>query len=227
MNTSREKILNEVRKATRIKSQIPSTSDDIDQRIVKGLNTITPKSYEDLKEQFKNELELVSGEFHLIHDLDEAGELISNFLLHNKYRKLAITREDLCKDISRKIIQRHGDIQLFEVTNIEWPARKTELASVSVSLVQAVFAIANTGSLVFQYDKTGTSLPHFLSDTVFVLINQRQIIANQYELFEKLSLEEMKNMFIVTGPSRTADIEKILILGAHGPRKLIVLMWGE
>jgi len=90
--------------------------------------------------------------------------------------------------------------------------------------VAASYAISDTGSLVFLYDESQTSLPHFLSDCVFVVIKQEQVIANQFELFSILPAEKARNMVFVAGPSRTADIEKVLILGAHGPSRLIVMM---
>jgi len=224
MITSREKILNEVRKATAIPSQLPTSPDNIDQRIAKSLASITPKGNEALREQFKKELELVSGEFHLVRDQEEAAALVSIITSQSGYKKLAVSGEELCQDIARRVNEKNLDIQLIYATKIEHPKRKHELASIPASLVEASFAIADTGSLVFLYDESRTSLPHFLSDCIFVVIKQQQIIANQFDLFNKLSVEKAKNMVFVTGPSRTADIEKVLTLGAHGPRRLIVMM---
>jgi L-lactate dehydrogenase complex protein LldG len=103
-------------------------------------------------------------------------------------------------------------------------SRKNELAETKISIVHPSFALADTGSLVFIYDECCTSLPHFLCETTFAIVNSNQIVANQFVFFDKINSEKSKNMVFITGPSRTADIEKVLVLGAHGPRKLVVLM---
>ncbi|MBN2029860.1 LUD domain-containing protein [bacterium] len=224
MDASRYKILEKIKAGTRIHSQIPSATDDFEKQIIDGLEAITPKGNQALVDQFKNELELVSGEFHLIRNDDEAAEWISQYLTKNKVNKWVISGETRCQQIADRIHQKMGGIELVETTQIGWPKRKTELADASVALVEASFAIADIGSLVFRCDQTRTSLPHFLSDCVIAIVEQKRLLANQHELFQKLSSEEMKHLFMMAGPSRTADIEKILILGVHGPRQVIVLM---
>ena len=224
MHSSRDKILEKIKEGVRIPSQIPSATDDYEKQIISGLEAITPKGIHALMDQFKNELELVSGDFHLIKDADETAEWIYQFLTKNKHNKLVISGERRCKYIADRIHQKMGGIELLETTKIGWPMRKTELADASVALVEASFAIADIGTLVFRCDQAGTSLPHFLSDCVIAIVEQKQLLANQHALFQKLSPEEIKHLFMMAGPSRTADIEKILILGVHGPRRVIVLM---
>ncbi len=224
MHSSRDIILEKIKAGTDILSQIPSLSNDYEKEIADGLKSITPESSQSLVTQFKNELESVSGEFHVIRNDGEAAEWIAKFLTNNKVNKWAISGDTRCRYIADRIHQKMGDIELVDTTKIEWPMRKTELADASAALVEASFAIADIGSLVFQCDQAQTSLPHFLSDCVIAIVEQKQLLANQHALFQKLSSEEMKHLFMMAGPSRTADIEKILILGVHGPRKLVVLM---
>ena len=227
MSESRDTILNSVREAARIPSQMPEEAVDIDRRIAEGLSFVTPKSSQALKEQFKKELELVSGEFHLLRNVKEAGDLILNSLKQIKCMKIAVTGEACVQPIADRFDDEDGDIQIVRAHELSWPERKEELAEVSVSLVEAAYAIADTGSLVFLYDKSKTSLPHFLADCVFAIVDRNSMVANQFELFKKIPPEQKNNMVFVTGPSRTADIEKILILGAHGPRRLVVIMLEE
>ena len=99
------------------------------------------------------------------------------------------------------------------------------MSSVRLALVEASYAVADIGSLVFPYDDTGTSLPHFLAECIIALVHTKNILANQFDLLKNLPLNKAKNMVLVTGPSRTADIEKVLILGAHGPKQLVVIMY--
>ena len=101
--------------------------------------------------------------------------------------------------------------------------RKQQLAEIKFSLVSGSYAVADTGSLIVLYEYSRTSYPHFLAGTVIAIVNFANIAADLFELFEKIEPDAAKNMVIITGPSRTADIEKILILGAHGPRQLIVI----
>jgi len=58
-------------------------------------------------------------------------------------------------------------------------------------------------------------------------MERKQLIFKQFELFKHINPDKAKNMVFMAGPSRTADIEKVLVLGTHGPRRLIVIMMDE
>jgi L-lactate dehydrogenase complex protein LldG len=62
-----------------------------------------------------------------------------------------------------------------------------------------------------------------------VLARRDQLVCDLTAAFQRLEELHGRNwpsmISLVTGPSRTGDIERILVLGAHGPKKLTVLMW--
>ena len=89
------------------------------------------------------------------------------------------------------------------------------------------YALADIGSLVVLRDNTASMLPHFLPESVMVIVRPEQLLANQFELIKVLPPDAGRNMVFITGPSRTADVEKVLILGAHGPRRVSVGMLGS
>jgi L-lactate dehydrogenase complex protein LldG len=224
MSTGRESILRRLKEAARIPSRLPSSPENLDERIRESLKAVTPGDGESLIEQFREELELVSGEFHRIDEPNEAVAILAEIMKQSGVDCIAVTGEEICQKISEGLIEKHPSIERIQALELSYPERKNRLASIPVALVEASYAIADTGSLVFPYDDTKTSLPHFLSDCIVAIVSQKDLVANQFELFEKMPSEKAKNMVFVTGPSRTADIEKVLILGAHGPRRLIVIM---
>jgi len=103
-----------------------------------------------------------------------------------------------------------------------------QLASVS----HAFGGVAETGTLVLTSGPDNPTTLNFLPDTHIVVI-ARQDIAGDYEtvwqrLRETFGVDALPRAInMITGPSRSADIGQILILGAHGPRRLHVLVVGE
>ena len=205
-------------------SDVAGPPEDIDERIKKGIDLVTPQDSKGLQEQFQHELELVSGEFHGIKNSDEAATIILEIMRENGYAKIAVTGENVRLNVAEKLREKDDSIDCIQALTLPHPDRKERLADVPISLVKASYGIGDIGCLVFPYEDTRTSLPHFLSDCVVAVVFKNDLVENLFELFAVLSPEMAKNMVLVTGPSRTADIEKILILGAHGPRKLVVLM---
>ena len=222
--SSRETILKRLKEAAAVPSELSPTPVGLDDRIRESLKSITPGDSISLSSQFQKELELVSGEFYQIRKIDDAVPIISRILDENPYNSLAVTGKKACQEITSRIEKKHASIRIVRSLEIPYPERKNLLAHVPAALVHASFAIADIGSLVFPYDDTGTSLPHFLAECVIALVDKKNLLANQFELVQRLSPDKAKNMVLVTGPSRTADIEKVLILGAHGPKRFIVIM---
>lgn len=99
------------------------------------------------------------------------------------------------------------------------------------SVTPAVAVVAETGTVILQSsDQTPTTL-HFLPDQHVVVVARCQIVGT-YE--EALALVKRgpdgglpRTVNFVTGPSRSADIGKILLMGAHGPKKLHVILVDE
>lgn len=105
------------------------------------------------------------------------------------------------------------------------PAELTD-SRLCVSLAQA--GIASTGSLLLdlsdQHDRSAASLP--LIHAVF--LKKSAIVPDLYSLHDlihqKIVSSRSTRLSISTGPSRTADIERVLTIGVHGPRELHVLV---
>jgi L-lactate dehydrogenase complex protein LldG len=101
-----------------------------------------------------------------------------------------------------------------------------------VSVSHAFAGVAETGTLVLASGSDNPTTLNFLPDTHVVVVDAKDIAgdyetvwARLRETFGTAALPRAINM--ITGPSRSADIGQILILGAHGPRRLHVLVVGE
>jgi L-lactate dehydrogenase complex protein LldG len=102
----------------------------------------------------------------------------------------------------------------------------TALASDAVSLSQAFAGIAETGTLMLPSGPTRPTLNNLLPDHAIVLLQADDIVACYEDAFDRLRAAGAmpRHVMLVTGPSRSADIEQTLELGAHGPRRLHVLV---
>ena len=108
------------------------------------------------------------------------------------------------------------------------PSDGHQLASMS----HAFAGVAETGTLIMTSGPDNPTTLNFLPDTHIVVVDAKDI-AGDYETVwqrvrEKFGIDALPRAInMITGPSRSADIGQILILGAHGPRRLHVLVVGE
>lgn len=95
-----------------------------------------------------------------------------------------------------------------------------------VALTVAAAGIAETGTLVFRSGADSPTTLNFLPDRHLVLLRAADVGDYPEEVWPRLRAEGAppRAVNLVTGPSRTADVEQTLQLGAHGPRQLHVLL---
>jgi len=102
-----------------------------------------------------------------------------------------------------------------------------------VNAVSAAFAgIAETGTLALVSGADNPTTLNFLPDNHVVVLPREAILPDYESAFAKLRATYGKGgaprtLNLITGPSRSADIEQTLLLGAHGPRRLHIVIVGE
>ena len=101
------------------------------------------------------------------------------------------------------------------------------------SLTHGFAGITETGTLMLPSTPTRPTTLNLLPDTAMVLLRTSRIVGAYEEAWDLLRAENQdgrtagfmpRNVMLVTGPSRSADIEQTLELGAHGPRRLHVFL---
>ena len=133
---------------------------------------------------------------------------------------------------------RHGDDPL--INNLPW-AKKTPTMELNkgiadpkdeVSLSHASAGIAETGTLVLTSGSDNPTTLNFLPENHIVIIRADEIGGTYEDAWERLrkihgerTMPRTVNM--ITGPSRTGDIEQRIELGAHGPRRLHIVIIGS
>lgn len=107
------------------------------------------------------------------------------------------------------------------------PARGEDV----VGLSYAFGAVAESGTVMVLSGPDNPSSVNFLPDTHVVLVDAGDIAGDYETLWERLRARHgagqlPRAVHLITGPSRSADVEQMLILGAHGPRRLHVIIIG-
>ncbi len=111
----------------------------------------------------------------------------------------------------------------------EGRAQATDL----VSLQQGFAGIAETGTLMLPGTAERPTTLNLLADTAIVVLRATRVVGAYEDAWDLLRRENAdaltggfmpRNVMLVTGPSRSADIEQTLELGAHGPRRLHVVL---
>lgn len=96
------------------------------------------------------------------------------------------------------------------------------------SLTTASFAIAETGTLVYPASQTNPASWHFRPSFEIAVLRASDILPHMENVLARIKTKGLPHTInFVTGPSRTADIEQTLELGAHGPKALAILILPE
>ena len=115
------------------------------------------------------------------------------------------------------------------LVDVSWPEhyRHGPASGVEkVSITPCIAAVAETGSIVTVSGEQTPSTLNFLPETHIIIVRESQIVRHVDDVFPLLrSLALLpRAVNFITGPSRTADIEQTLEIGAHGPRRMHVLL---
>jgi L-lactate dehydrogenase complex protein LldG len=170
----------------------------------------------ELIEVFKLKAEEVSAMVYLSKTENDVTDYIAGVMKLNNHLRFAapavpgILCSKLEKDGFEKIVS---------------PLRE-RADEIDAGIVIASFGIAETGTLVVNSDSEDTRLATMLSETNFILLNSENIVEKSFDIVHELNVWFMKSNYtaFITGPSRTADIERILTLGAHGPAQLHIIL---
>lgn len=167
-----------------------------------------------LEENFKENLEKVNGSVHLFQSEEELYLALKSHLSKFKSEDIICSERALTDNLNSYNIQFSEDSKLPE--NLE------------VGITGCEFLIAHTGSImVSSAQKGGRQL--FVYPPIHIVIAKTDQLVDYLEsayfgIQKKYGAELPSQVTLITGPSRTADIEKTLVLGAHGPKKLHVFI---
>ena len=163
---------------------------------------------------FKNELEAINGKCVLCKNESHFTQELAKLLSEKQITKL------YCRD--KEIKKRLAG------SNISITSEDDDFETMEAGITACEFLIARTGSvLVSSAGESGRQMHSFPPIHIVVAYEQQLFDYMEDALIaiqQKYGSSLPSAITTITGPSRTADIEKTLVLGAHGPKELIVML---
>ncbi len=102
-----------------------------------------------------------------------------------------------------------------------------ELEAIDFAVLPAEFAVAENGAVWVTDAAVKHRALYFICQHLAFVVPRGQILNNMHEAYERLSFgHEQRFGAFIAGPSKTADIEQSLVIGAHGPKSTVVYLLG-
>ena len=215
MSDGREEVLKSVRKSLNRERLTPQERDWLVARVAAPPRHTRPAFAGDLASRVADKLSSRAATVTTVRAMSEVGAAVADFLGRNGFsKKIAIAPA---------------------LADLTWPqgfdvhtgkARADECVSVTCCFA----AVAESGSLVLLSGAESPTTLNFVPENHIVVVRVEQIVAHfedAWALLRALPQGMPRAVNVISGPSRTADVEQTIQLGAHGPRRLHVILVGR
>lgn len=98
-----------------------------------------------------------------------------------------------------------------------------ELDNTDLAIVEGHFGVAENGAVWITRQVKHKAL-YFISNSLVMLVDRNSIVNNMHEAYQRTKSADYDFGLFISGPSKTADIEQALVLGAHGPVGVLVIL---
>jgi L-lactate dehydrogenase complex protein LldG len=206
-STQREKVLKKVRNALIQKTDNPFPDPDFESNVY--------KEFVDSPEViFAEEFIKVSGKFVYCESIQEFIENLKALMSENQWDNV------FCLEEKVKQILTEG--------NVLYLSDEADFHDIEVGITQCEYLIARLGSIMVSSKQQCGRRMFVYPPVHIVLAYTSQLVPDLKQALvgikQKYGDKIPSMISVITGPSRTADIEKTLILGAHGPKEIYVFL---
>lgn len=200
--SSREDILQSIRSNTQMRYEKPDyTSLEVE-----------AVTYSNLVEHFSEMVNMVGGKAFLL------GDLKIDDVVTRRYspRRVASTMTE---------VEVGGVMQKLNCVtfNPDEVASTAELDGTDVAIVKGCIGVCENGAVWIQQDLEQRAV-YFMAEALVILLDHRDLVNNMHEAYKRIDTGEYGYGVFISGPSKTADIEQALVLGAHGACDVMVLI---
>lgn len=206
MATSRDKILQKIKQALITKVPVPfSTSANTPE--------LFQPSIKELEIEFAEHFTGLQGKFSFCADETELAAQLIQLIHIRKWEKV------FCKEpLIGQLLQSNG----FNTTFTD------DIASCDVSITGCELLVARTGSMILSTASLSGRTTSVYAPIHICIAKTSQLVYNIDQALERLVIQYGDNfpsmISLATGPSRTADIEKTLVVGVHGPKEVFCFL---
>lgn len=218
--TGRDTILGRIREALKIAAEHPTA--DTPQKSTSPEQWLPPvgKTVEEQIELFGQNARTLKADFQVCADLAEATQFIKTLAANEGWKKIGSHSGNLTSAVTRALA--------LPTVNTDKEYALDALESCDAGLTECESLIAQTGTVLISSRRCGGRALSVLPPHHIVLAQRSQMLPDLTAALRQAQ-EKFANQFpgilsLITGPSRTGDIERILVLGAHGPKRLTILL---
>ena len=148
----------------------------------------------------------VGGTAYLVEGLEEILALLRDKI---DFKNRVITNLDEFKEVA-EFVQADGNPHSFQ--------------DVELAIIKAHFAVAENGGVWITEELMSHRAIPYICQHLAVLVNEDDVVTTLHEAYEKIGQTDYGFGGFIAGPSKTADIEQALVLGAHGPLSMSVFI---
>jgi L-lactate dehydrogenase complex protein LldG len=205
VSSSKENILKKIRQALSHPVPVPFPKSE-------GNNSVYQPQADELEVQFAEEFTRLLGKFAFCINEADLSKQLQQLFTEKKWENIYCNEEKLFPIISHSA--------LYQVD-------KSTLANCDASITTCEYLIARTGTIVLSTAQTGRTVSVYAPVHICIAYADQLV----YDIKDALQLLKEKyngnipsSISFATGPSRTADIEKTLVVGVHGPKEVYLFL---